>query len=90
MKILDPDTQTITPQAQMWLGVIGSLTALLGGILVVTEPMATLDQLTAFSMFSSVLFVAWTARRGYQRLSKTGNLPANSETFAAKVHPTGE
>ena len=69
MKIIDPDTQTLTPQGQMWIGVTGSLAFLLGGILAVTKPMATLDQIRSYLAFSSVPFMAWVGWRGYRRQS---------------------
>jgi hypothetical protein len=63
----------ITPQAEIWIGVIVALVSLFTGILTVTHPMTTWDQMAAYSAFSNVLFMAWLAWCGFQRLPKTGS-----------------
>lgn len=70
MKIIDPNTYTMTPQAQMWFGVSIVLLSSVVGILTVTHPMVTLDRIQAFIAFSGVPLWAWVAWHGYRRQSK--------------------
>jgi hypothetical protein len=72
MKIMDWNTDTMTPEGQLWVGVIGSLMSLFSGILLITEPMATLDKIAAFWSFVAVPYMALIAWRAYQRRPKTG------------------
>jgi hypothetical protein len=71
MKIIDPNTQAMTPRAQMWIGVIVSVVLLFEGIRTVTRPMTTSDQMAAYSAFTGVVCMAWLAWCGYRRQSKT-------------------
>ena len=73
MKIIDPNTHTMTPRTQMWLGSILALVFLFTGILTVTHPMTAGDRMAAYSAFSFILLMAWLAWRGYRRQSKTGS-----------------
>ena len=61
----------IPPQAQMWIGVTGTLLFLLGLIVTVTHPMATADWIKAYVALCSASALAGLAWRGYRRRPKT-------------------
>ena len=67
MKIMEPGGNTLTPQAQMWAGLVLALMFLCGGIGHVAKPMNNLDRLGAIFMLAGSplwLIMAW---RGYRR-----------------------
>lgn len=73
MKIIDPDTHTMTPRVQMRLGAILATVFLFAGIDTVTRPMTTWDRMAAYSAFTGVLCMTWLALCGYRRRSKSGS-----------------
>jgi hypothetical protein len=72
MTIIDPDTCTMTPHAQMWFGLVMALFSLFIGIMTLRTPMDTLGRILVCFWFVNVLSMAWTAWRGYQRRPKSG------------------
>jgi len=73
MKIMEPGGNTMTPQSQMWAGVVLALIFFAGGISTVTRPMDTLDRLTALVMLSGVPLWAIVAWYGYRRQKSDGD-----------------
>jgi hypothetical protein len=65
MKIIDPNTHTMTLQSQVWAGLILALLPLFSGILIVTHPTATPEGIRAFSVSSYVPVIAWIGWHGY-------------------------
>jgi hypothetical protein len=70
MKIMEPGGHAMTPQAQLWAGVVLALMFLCGGIGYVAQPTNTLDWLGAIFMLAGAslwLIFAWLGYRRKER-----------------------
>jgi hypothetical protein len=67
MKIFEPNTLRMTPQAKMWSGVILAPLSLLFGILDLADLRTVSDKIYACFWFANFLLMASDAWLGYRR-----------------------